>query len=699
MRPALRAAALLAGSLAAACGSEGPAAPPPAPVLTLVSGDAQSGTVGLRLPLPLQISVSNSAGPVAGVVVSFRVESGGGSLSRTQATTTQTGTVSADWTLGGSVGEQRVTISAAGAASLTATAAASPGAPTVIIAAEGNGQFGVVRRALPLPVRIKVTDLFGNPLGSTPVRFSISLGGGTIADSTATTDATGFASPGQWTLGPTPGFNRLGITAGEATGEVIAIGTAAAILPTAGTGQTANAGTLAAIPPTVTAFDGDGQPLPGTAVTFAVRAGDGSVRSPSQVTGPDGTARPDGWILGLTPGENRLEASATGVAPAVFSATGVPAVPASIVPTDVTSFEGFLGNFLDALPEVRVTDASGAPVAGVALTWSVAGGGTIAGTSATTDFDGRGTARSWRLGPGEPSQAIQVTAPALPPIAFTASATLPPTSQFDIEVRYPSAQPTAAQKAAFDQAAARWSESIVGDLTDIPLDVPVSSSGCYPALNETVDDLLIFADLVEIDGVGGVLGSAGPCLIRTENTLTVVGRMRFDTADLATLEANGQLRDVIVHEMGHVIGLGSLWQPLGLLVGAGQADPFFTGRTAQAAFLAAAGPVGFPGKVVPVENTGGAGTRDGHWRESVLRTELMTGFLNAGANPLSAISIASLGDMGYLVNDVTGDAYSLPQLLMALGTAAYELREAPPTWSVFTVNRRGRIDGVLPRLR
>ena len=35
--------------------------------------------------------------------------------------------------------------------------------------------------------------------------------------------------------------------------------------------------------------------------------------------------------------------------------------------------------------------------------------------------------------------------------------------------------------------------------------------------------------------------------------------MQFDSADLASLEAQGQLVNVILHEMGHVLGLGTIW--------------------------------------------------------------------------------------------------------------------------------------------
>ena len=53
--------------------------------------------------------------------------------------------------------------------------------------------------------------------------------------------------------------------------------------------------------------------------------------------------------------------------------------------------------------------------------------------------------------------------------------------------------------------------------------------------------------------------------------------MSFDTADLAQMEADGSLVRVIMHEMAHVLGFGSIWDRLGLLQGAGSANPTFTG--------------------------------------------------------------------------------------------------------------------------
>jgi len=60
-----------------------------------------------------------------------------------------------------------------------------------------------------------------------------------------------------------------------------------------------------------------------------------------------------------------------------------------------------------------------------------------------------------------------------------------------------------------------------------------------------------------------------------------------------------------------------------------------------------------------VENTGGSGTRNAHWRESILGSELMTGWVGPGANlPMSRITIGSLADIGYSVNFAAADNFT-----------------------------------------
>jgi hypothetical protein len=66
---------------------------------------------------------------------------------------------------------------------------------------------------------------------------------------------------------------------------------------------------------------------------------------------------------------------------------------------------------------------------------------------------------------------------------------------------------------------------------------------------------------------------------------------------------------------------------------------------------------------VPVENTGGPGTRDGHWRESVFGHELLTGFLSGASRPISRVTVAAFEDMGYVVDYEAADAFVLPTAL------------------------------------
>lgn len=231
-----------------------------------------------------------------------------------------------------------------------------------------------------------------------------------------------------------------------------------------------------------------------------------------------------------------------------------------------------------------------------------------------------------------------------------AAAAAAPKAGYGITIRFLGGL-TETQKGAFKAAANRWSRVITGDLPTVVVG------------NERIDDLLIFAQGQDIDGPGRVLGQAGPTRLRPPGIgvgalLPAVGEMTFDSADLEDMEDRGTLNDVIAHEMGHVIGIGTIWSRLGLLKGAGTANPRFTGENARREFGALKGDGGSP--AVPVENTGGQGTRDGHWRDTVFVNELMTGFVADPGNPLSRMTVASLQDMGYAVDLSKAEPYALP---------------------------------------
>lgn len=691
-------------ALLMACGSSGPTGPAVAAGVSVLSGGNQVGPVGATLPQPVVVQVSSShGGGLASATVTFSVGSSGGGLSKGTATTDATGTASVIWTLGPAIGTQQLTVSAGTGVSTAVSAEATTGPAALLATVAGNSQFAVVGTAVAIRPRISVTDAFGNPIVGQTVTFTPGQGSGVVTGGTQVTDAAGMATVGGWTLGPNAGSNFMTVSAGALTGQFLGIGIPAVVTATQGNNQTANAGTTTPIAPTIAALDGQGNGLPGVQVSFQPAAGSGFVLGNTTVTtNAAGLAGVQGWVLGTAAGPNTLSAVIPGVPAVTFSAQGVPAVAASMVASSPTNLEGFLGNFLASLPEVRLTDAIGNPVGGQAVTFQVTGGdGQLAGSTVMTTYDGRAAVGAWRLGPATASQALEATTAGVGPVTFSANATPLPPQEFNIELRYRNT-PTATQEAAFTNAVVRWKQILLGDVVDIPLSVPASSSGCYPALSETVDDLVIYVDLVEIDGVGAVLGSAGPCLIRSTGRIPVVGRMRFDTADLANLETTGRLEAVILHEMGHVLGVGTIWGAppnLNLLVDAGGFDPHFVGPAAKGAFAVSALPGVYPGKAVPVENTGGAGTRDSHWRETTFDSELMTGFIETtGPNPLSIVTSASMRDLGYVVNDAVSDPYTLPAFLRTLAAGGkMRLNEVPLEGPIYTVTRQGRIDGILYR--
>ena len=215
-------------------------------------------------------------------------------------------------------------------------------------------------------------------------------------------------------------------------------------------------------------------------------------------------------------------------------------------------------------------------------------------------------------------------------------------SAFNITVNYTG---IATYQTYFTQAAARWAQVITGDLPDVN-----SSRGL-------IDDLLIDASVSPIDGVGGILGQAGATAIRSgAGGLPYMGRMQFDDADIASMVANGTFGSVVLHEMGHILGIsGSIWRQFGLVT---TANPYaYLGANALAAYdsLVAGTPTS-----VPVETGGGAGTAGSHWSEAVFDKELMTGYAESSPPmPLSIITIGALADLGYQVNYAAADPYAI----------------------------------------
>ncbi len=249
---------------------------------------------------------------------------------------------------------------------------------------------------------------------------------------------------------------------------------------------------------------------------------------------------------------------------------------------------------------------------------------------------------------------------------------------------------TSSQKAVFQQVARHWMSIITEDLLDIdfstnPYNEWDADLGTRIRVNDTVDDLRIFVRATSIDGSGDTLGRAGAFWIRGDTYLPILGKIYLDTADLKRIEDEGILWSVVLHEMGHVLGIGTLWKELDLLRGS-SSNRHFTGSLSIQAFNNAGGR-NYNGAKVPTESDGS------HWRESVFGNELMTPTHNYDANPLSAITIQSLADLGYRVDVSQADAYRLPDPISGklVGGQSHDWGDCSLKGPIYVSDEKGRI--------
>ncbi len=258
--------------------------------------------------------------------------------------------------------------------------------------------------------------------------------------------------------------------------------------------------------------------------------------------------------------------------------------------------------------------------------------------------------------------------------------TEPPESDYELVIRYLGTAPSASIQQAFSRARARIEATITAAVPPVALPTDFTNveqcdanlTGYPDVTRETILGLVIYVAVIPIDGAGQVLGNAGPCLVRTANqSQPALGVMRLDEADLANLSAS-RLDALVLHEMLHVVGLGTIWADNALLTGDGTADARFVGPLARAACVSEALGTTTCATDVPVHSTDGEGSAYAHWRESVFTNELMTPFLGAGSSPLSAMSIQSLADMGYEVSPVGADPF-----ILAAGLRLPEPEDAP----------------------
>ena len=183
--------------------------------IAIVSGNGQAATVGTALPGPLVVRVLDThAKPVPGATVAWTATAGGGTVAPATSVTDSTGATQAALVVGAVAGLNTVTAAVDSAIRVTFTATATAGVATTIVKLAGDAQSAAAGAAVAVKPSVRVSDAGGNPVSGAAVSFAVTAGGGSVTGGTATTDGSGVATVGGWTLGAS-GAQALTATSGS----------------------------------------------------------------------------------------------------------------------------------------------------------------------------------------------------------------------------------------------------------------------------------------------------------------------------------------------------------------------------------------------------------------------------------------------------------------------------------------------------
>jgi uncharacterized protein YjdB len=313
-----------------------------------------------------------------------------------------------------------------------------PVADDVLFLIRDEFHKGTVGDALTDSLEVRVIDRGGLPVPGIAVSFDIEAGSGSVSPRVVTTNSAGYARA-EWTLGTEVGTNVVAVFDGAASPVADPSGAAAQGSPKSKVHAWGRAGTPYAVlvsPSTDTLGLFDTNRLVATVVDKWDNVLEDIplewTSSNSDVVDVDEAGRVLGQAEGDATVSAKVVSSATvgsgGQAPPPSSPAGSAVIrvrrPAAttLVRTSGTGQSGPVGETLPEPLVVLVSDADGAPLAGVDVTWSVsAGAGSLNKTTTRTDGTGS-TAVEWTLGTSPGQQEVSVWAAGTGSVTFSATA-------------------------------------------------------------------------------------------------------------------------------------------------------------------------------------------------------------------------------------------------------------------------------------
>lgn len=297
--------------------------------------------------------------------------------------------------------------------------------PPTQMTRRGDAQTASAGSAVPNALEVVVLDANDRGVPGITVNFVVTSGGGTVEKPTSTTDGTGTASAGAWTLGTVAGSQTLAASSPDIPGPAVKFTAVAKPGPTVSLTKVGSepvsspaGGNIDSI--VVLAEDQFGNPVGNQSVNFAVTSGGGSVSPPNRQTLPDGRAAAR-WTIGSDVGVVNTATASRSDGSLVVTFTTTATRPVAIVRFAEHVIVVDSGSSI--APTVSLLDASGDPVPGAVATMAVrntgvaSAGSSITGTrsgqtfAVATSLDNSGARDSAMLivtGAGKPAVFLSV---------------------------------------------------------------------------------------------------------------------------------------------------------------------------------------------------------------------------------------------------------------------------------------------------
>ncbi len=305
------------------------------------------------------------------------------------------------------------------------------GQPATVAAVRGDRQNGTAGEPVGEMLLVEVKDRFGNPVGEIEVSWQAE-GGGSADPSTSVTGVDGRAATSR-ILGAQPGtYTTVATVAALPETSVIFTATAVAaqLALTVQPAFSATSGIPLDRQPVLQLQDTDGAPIArsNVAVTAQIASGGGTLGgTTTAVSDAGGVITFADLTIRGSPGTRTLIFAADGFASAISGPIGVGVGgAASIEPAAGDQQTATVGSAVPIAPAVLVRDATGNPVQGVPIHFTVAsGGGSVSGAAVVTGADGQAAVGQWVLGQAAGANTLRasVTGAELTgsPVIFTAT--------------------------------------------------------------------------------------------------------------------------------------------------------------------------------------------------------------------------------------------------------------------------------------